>query len=148
MFETIEKLLREHGPLKIEGDNRALQVAVVTLLVGAGMSNDNFRQEELEKAVELVESEFNLKDSEAGELLEVVRVMGMDSEKHTQLMTFVRENLTEDQRIRLLSMVWQIVVADGQVDDSESRFAAKVRSELGLTLEQAMLAQRLASAPK
>jgi uncharacterized tellurite resistance protein B-like protein len=145
MFKDLDEMLKEQAPLHLEREQRSLQVAVVAFLVEACMSNQQFRDEELQKAVDLTTTEFGLANGEAGHLLEIVRVLRVEEDKATKLLGLVRDRLSEDQRIRLLSMVWKIVLADGIVDQLESEFAAKFRKELGLSMEQAVLAQQLAS---
>lgn len=146
MFKDLDEMLKTQAPLQVDGDQDSLKVAVVAFLVEACMSNQQFRDEELQKAVDLTTTEFGLASGEAGHLLEIVRVLRMETDKATKLLELVRDRLSEDQRIKLLSMVWKIVLADGVVDQLESEFAAKFRRDLGLSMEQAVLAQQLANA--
>lgn len=57
----------------------------------------------------------------------------------------VRTHFTLDQRIKLMSLIWRVLIADGKADSVEATFAASLRKKLDLSLEQALRAQQLAA---
>jgi uncharacterized tellurite resistance protein B-like protein len=145
MYNRLRDLLMSESPLDQLESFREIQVAAITLLVEAGLSNGAYGDSELGRAVDFSKSEFCLSDAESGELLEIVRVLRFNPNKTDDLMEVLKKNLSKDQLIQLLSVVWKILLADGKIDAPESEYAAKVRKKLGLTMEQAVLAQQLAN---
>jgi uncharacterized tellurite resistance protein B-like protein len=145
MYTRLKDLIAADSPLDPFESAREVQVAAITLMVEAGLSNGTYLDSELGRAVDFSRSEFCLTDAEAGELLEIVRILRFNPAKVDDLIVLLRQNLKTDQLIQLLSVVWKILLADGKIDSQESEYAASVRRKLGLTMEQAVLAQQMAS---
>ena len=145
MYTLLKDLIASDSSLEQFESNREVQVAAITLLVEAGLSNGSYGDSELGRAVDFSKSEFCLTDAETGELLEIIRILRFDHDKFDGLLAVLKQRLSKDQLIQLLSVVWKILLADGKIDASESEFAATVRRKLGLTLEQAVRAQQMAN---
>jgi uncharacterized tellurite resistance protein B-like protein len=145
MYTRLKDLIASDSPLEQFESNREIQVAAITLLVEAGLSNGRYGDSELGRAVDFSRSEFCLTDAESGDLLEIVRVLRFNPGKIDDLLALLKQNLNTDQLIQLLSVVWKILLADGKIDGPESEYAAGVRRKLGLTMEQAVLAQQMAN---
>jgi uncharacterized tellurite resistance protein B-like protein len=144
MYTKLKELLETNSSLTEFECDREIQIAAITILVDVGISNGKYTDVELGRAVDFSKSEFCLTDVEAGELLEIVRVLRTESEKVDKLIYLLRDSLTKEQTIKLLSIVWKIILADGHIDAMESEYAASIRRKLGLSLEQAVLAQQMA----
>lgn len=145
MYNRLKDLLASDSPLDHFESHREVQVAAITLMVEAGLSSGAYDGFELGRAVDFSRSEFCLTDAESGELLEIVRILRFNPGKIDDLLVLLKQNLNTDQLIQLLSVVWKILLADGKIDALESEYAATVRKKLGLTMEQAVLAQQMAN---
>jgi uncharacterized tellurite resistance protein B-like protein len=146
MFNRIKDLIRLEGPLANDMmNNNELRIAVVTLLVAAGLSTSEFDNSDLDRAVEFSKNEFEFSDREATQLLEIVHLLQADGVKNDALWNGLRSTLSTDQRVNLLSTVWKILLCDGRIERSESEFAVTARKKLDLSMEQAVLAQQIAS---
>jgi uncharacterized tellurite resistance protein B-like protein len=145
MYTRLKDLIAADSPLDRFESNREIQIAAITLMVEASLSNGAYGDFELGRAVDFSRSEFCLTDAETGELLEIIKILRLNPEKTDDLLALLKQNLNTDQLIQLLSVVWKILLADGKIDGQESEYAASVRRKLGLTMEQAILAQQMAN---
>lgn len=118
-----------------------LQVAIVATLLEAGHANGNFRPEELMKLSAGIFSHLGLADAEIGHLIEVSEILRQDDVKRDRLLAEVGEHFSPAQRQAILSIVWRILIIDGQVDADEAQVAVKIRKALNLSLEAAVAAR-------
>jgi len=144
MYSKLRDLIASDSPLDQFESDREVQIAAITLLVEAGLSNSAYAGFELGRAVDFTKSEFCLTDAEAGDLLEIVRILRTNPKRSDTIIELLKEKLNTDQLIQLLSVVWKVLLADGKIDSLESEYAVNLRKSLGLTMEQAVLAQQLA----
>ena len=86
----------------------------------ARASYDRFEAAEEAKIVELLMARFELDDGAAESLIETARERVDHS---TQLFGFTRvvnDRFSQDERIELMEMLWQVAYADGRLDDYEA----------------------------
>ena len=101
-------------------DKDELQVAAAALMVESALMDDRFEAAEEAKIVELLMARFELDDGAAESLIETARERVDHS---TQLFGFTRvvnDRFSQDERIELMEMLWQVAYADGRLDDYEA----------------------------
>jgi len=101
-------------------DKDELQVAAAALMVESALMDDRFEAAERTKIIELLKTRFDLDDAAAESLIETAceRV-----DHSTQLFGFTRvvnDRFSAEERIELMEMLWQVVYADGRLDDYEA----------------------------
>lgn len=149
MFKNLDDYVRQGVPLAIDECDQALnsreaQVAVVAVLVAAAHSNSEFNAEELSRLMGTVFREFELRETDGAELLELAEFMLRDQGRLRKFLELLSSKLPSGQCEYLMALVWKVLIADGRLDKCEAVFAAEVRRALGLTLEQGVRAQQLA----
>jgi uncharacterized tellurite resistance protein B-like protein len=147
MFKNLEDFLSGKASLETDASgqptSKELQVATVTLLAEAARSSGQISAAELSKTLGSLFREFGLSDHDGAELLEISDFVTKEKGRVEQFIAALNKNFDVDQRQKVLSLVWRVLTADGEVDKYEGRFAADLRKSLNLTLEQAMRAQEL-----
>lgn len=124
---------------------RDVRVATVALLLVLAHADKEFDANESREIVGAMCRHFNImEDQEVGELMEIADYVRKDPKKLDTFTQVVKDNFNQEQKILLLGMVWRVIKADGLVSKLEAVFARELRGKLGLTLEQAVLAQRQA----
>lgn len=127
--EMIDRLLRilNGGGVLTEGrvaDD--LKAAVAALLVEAARMDDTFEEAERRKIEDLLAERFSLTGEAARRL-----VLNSDSaaNKTTQLFPFTSlavKRLDEDERIRVIEMLWDVAYADGVLDPQEDMLVRRI----------------------
>lgn len=114
--------------------------AMVAVLVSAAKSDDSFSDDERNQIRELVATKLSVSRAQVESFISAAD----SSATLDQALAELRASLNETQRQQLLACVWSIIGSDYVARAGESKFAAKLRVDLGLTLEQALQAGKIA----
>ncbi|MBX7136382.1 MAG: TerB family tellurite resistance protein [Oligoflexia bacterium] len=146
MFENYREFFNGLAPLKIDesASERDIQVSICVLLAGLAHTDKNFAANELNSMIVQLFSEFGLSETDSAELVELSQFLLKDGSRINQYVEKLRAGLNEDQRQIIMAMVWRLAIADGKIDQVESAYAAKLRADLGLSMEQAVRARKMA----
>ena len=126
-----------------------LRLATAALLVHAAAIDGNMSDAERDKLRSLLQQRFELDDAAAGELIEQAAVA---DEKAVDLYHFTRllnGSLDENERLRLIEMMWTIAYADGAASEFEDNLIWRVADLLGVSsTERIALRHRVAAAER
>ena len=131
------------------GDFRAdeLQLAAAALLVHAAVIDGNTAQDELEKLKVLLQERFALSESEADRLIEEGKTRERDAVYLYRFTSVLCRELDQDGRKRIVEMLWEMVMADGELHEFEDNLVWRVAELLGvsardrITLKKAVAAR-------
>jgi uncharacterized tellurite resistance protein B-like protein len=135
LLEKLKRLLTtDDEPVAI--DEADARQAVAALLVHASRIDDAIDPAEVAARDRLLREKFDLQEGEIAEL-----VMGAESaaSEATDLFRFtraVKDTYDREHRGRILEMLWEIVLADGEVDAAESHLIWRVSGLLGFTTRE------------
>lgn len=119
-----------------------LRIATCALFLEMANIDDEFTEEERDSILALLESEYGL-DSEHA--LELARRAMSELEGSVDLWQFtnlINENYTEEEKLRVVELLWRIVYADGKLDAHEDSLVHKLAKLLRLTHKQ-LIAEKL-----
>jgi uncharacterized tellurite resistance protein B-like protein len=110
-----------------------LQVATAALLVSAAHEDGAFDAAERTTILDLLERQFGLSRDDAASLMrdaerEADRSVGLH-----RYVTLLNQNLTAEERVRVIEMLWEVVYADGRLDDYEANLMRRVGGLLGVS---------------
>jgi len=103
-----------------------LRTATAVLLMSVAKSDLELEQSELDRMALLLGEHFSLPEDEARTLVELAE---RRAEEVVSLQTFTRqlhEQLSDEEKRRVVEMIWRVVIADGEVDRHEASLANKV----------------------
>ena len=113
-----------------------MMVAVgVVLLETAGKDND-YAPEETGSIIRHMAGEFGLEHAAVVELLKAGDEIRRNPSSLDEIFRTLNEEFTNEQRIKILSMCWQVIEADGKVEKSEERYSVQLQNRLRLTEEE------------
>ncbi len=121
---------------------RDLQIGVAAVLLELSGRDDDYAPEEVGTILRTLTAQFEI-EKEA--MLEIVTLADRDRKNKEQLSECIRninDSYNDSQKITILSLLWQVLIADGKVDKAESRYIEQMRNRLRLTeaqLEQGKL---------
>ena len=115
---------QDHGPGTHSHEEH--QIAAAALLIEAARADAIDHDDEYHTITRLIGEKFELSDAETKSLIEAA------SERQThavELHAFthqIKTKFSEEERIHLIEMLWEVVYADGHLDDYEANLLRRV----------------------
>lgn len=119
-----------------------LRVATCALFLEIANIDDEFSNDERDRILDIIQSEYALSQEHA---LELARRAMSELEGSIDLWRFttlINDNYTEDEKLRVVELLWRVVYADGKLDKHEDYLVHKLAKLLRLTHKQ-MIAAKL-----
>lgn len=113
-----------------------LRIATCALFLEIANIDDEFSEEERDSILSIIRSEYDLSEEHALELARraMAELKGsVDLWKFTNL---INENYTDEEKLRVVELLWRVVYADGKLDKHEDYLAHKLASLLRLSNKQ------------
>lgn len=110
-----------------------LRQAAGALLITAGGIDGRFETKEERKVKALLQKRFDLEPDEVRELFEDSVERERDAVDLYRFTSVLCRELDQDGRTRVVEMLWEVVLADGQVDEFESNLVWRVAELIGVS---------------
>lgn len=114
-------------------DTQNLRVATAALLVHAAFADDDYSAAEHEKLRQVLQQKFGLEDSDVHNLIESAQHEFSDAVDLYGFVRVINENFDNEGRQEIVKQLWEIILADGRVDNYEDSLIRKVCSLLGVS---------------
>lgn len=148
MFDRLMALFVERDGAA-EGARAAadeLQVAAAALLVVAATVDDSFDETERAVIVDALTQHFRLAPVEVESLLEQAERRAGESNQLYGFTRVIKDRLSYDERLRLMEMLWEVILADGRIDDLEASLMRRVAGLIFVDDRDSGLARQRAQA--
>lgn len=129
MLERIRKFLKNDG----NGDNDAgdpqkdeLQLAVAGLLVEAARQDGDFDEAERATIARLLQEKLALNAEETNALIELADAKADEVLDLWSFARVVKNRFDHEERIGMIEMLWEVVYADGVLDDYEANLMRRM----------------------
>ncbi len=122
------------------------KIAAAALLVHAACVDDSYDEVERRRILALLGSRLSLSRDEAKTLMEAAE---SKVENAAQILGFtraVKDNFSYDERIELVEMLWEVVLADGHLDAHEAQLMRRIGGLIYVTDRDRGLARQRAAA--
>jgi uncharacterized tellurite resistance protein B-like protein len=130
-----------------EFDDDDYRVAYAALLVHAASIDGNLSMAEREKLDALLKQRFDLDDAEAGRLIAQATVADQEAVDLYRFTRLLDQALDENQRLRMIEMMWEVAYSDGRITEFENNLIWRVADLLGVPArERIALRQRVEAA--
>ena len=106
-------------------------VAACALLLEIAHADEVFQPEERERIVRHIRNEMGVGDSDIQNVLTLAEAQRRDSVDLYHFTRLVAENLSREERLKLVEAIWGVVYADGSLTESESHLARRIAELLG-----------------
>lgn len=127
MFDKIKAFLTGEDAPKKNGRFDEVQIAVVALLVRTASTADTqFDENERATIARMVAAHFDLTTDEVANLIEMAtrdEAKTLDLHRWTKA---IKNNYDETARIDLIEKMWEVVYADGVLDDYEANLLRRI----------------------
>ena len=141
LLDKAKEFLQKRHPLEQDRTGAKadleLQAATTILLIEAAYGDTEYVWREHRTIVKGLEREFGLGKREILELLGRANEIRPPVVKLADVTDVIRDRFTEEQRKEVLRLVWQVIEADGAVEEWEEVFADHIGEAVGLSGEDA-----------
>lgn len=127
MLDVLKSFISE--PRKISEaspQEPTVQSAAAALLVEAAMADGTFDEKERAQVKDVLVHLFSLPEESLDGIIADAEDTVAQSNQLYGFATTVKDNLDYDGRVELMQMLWEVVYADGQLDDFEANLVRRV----------------------
>ena len=144
----IEMLFRSVEVETTEVDReRLLQIATATLLLEVINADFEVQQSEMDKLQDLLGSQFQLGSEELAQLLVEAKLEADHMVSLQHITRQLNEQFSEQEKTRVIEMMWEMVFADGNLDHYEEHLIRQVAELLYLPHSAFIKARHKAEPP-
>lgn len=148
MIEKIRKFLGDSGESQHEGrQNHDVRIAVCALLLEMANIDGEFSDSERDAILRTLKEEYELDDGMAQEIMEAAAGELSESLDLWTFTNLINQNFSEDEKIKVVEMLWKVLYADGILDKHEDYLVRKLNRLLRLNLRKLVQAKQGAKDP-
>jgi uncharacterized tellurite resistance protein B-like protein len=103
-----------------------LRLATAVLMVDVARADHVFDETELDSVLKLMQENFDLAPRRAAELVEEAEAVAEDLVSVQHFTRRLHENLDEEEKARIVELLWQVAYADGRLDRYENSLVLKI----------------------
>jgi uncharacterized tellurite resistance protein B-like protein len=136
MFERFRKFLSdvaEGSKHPAHFDHNDYRLAAAALMVHTAEIDGNMAEAERRKLHDLLQRRFELSEAETQVLISEATEAEHEAIDLYHFTTVLNRSLTENDRLRIVQMMWEIIYADGRVSEFESNLIWRAADLLGIS---------------
>ena len=125
MFDKLKSIFDK----KIEEENEqfdTVQIAISTLMIQTAVYDGVFDEQEKSEILELIKKYFELTEDQKLSLFKIAMKVNDNSNDMQQFTRVLNTNLSEDEKLNIIEMLWKIIISDGYIDDYENALIRKI----------------------
>lgn len=149
MLELLKELLGEVGSGSKAADrfdHNDYRLAAAALLIHISMIDGETSPRERESLHAVLKREFSLDDETTDELIEAATAADREAVDLYSFTSLLNRSLNEEGRRRIVEMMWQIVFADGRMNEFEDNIVWRASDLLGVSARDRVELRRTVSA--
>ena len=146
MLDKLKTMFNEPVVETAAPQSDELHIAAAALLVRAAQIDGVMGASEEKLLARLVGPHFGLQPDAANQLINEAKQAADNASDLFQFTSRINKHFSEAHKIMLVELLWQIVLADGVVDDFEANLMRRVAGLIYITDQQAGQARKKAEA--
>lgn len=116
----------------------ALRMATAVLMIDVARADHVFEDAEFDRVLELAQTHFDLSPEQAAELVNEADGEAEDLVSLYEFTQLLHHNLDEEEKARIVGLLWQIAYADGRLDKYEDSLVLKISDLLHVSRGRVM----------
>lgn len=126
-LQVVESISVATVPESDGADREAtLRLATAVLMIDVARADHVFEESEFDSMLQLIESHFELSPEQAAELVNAAGDKADDMVSLFEFTQLLHKHLDEQEKARIVSLLWQVAYADGQLDKYEDALVLKI----------------------
>ena len=109
-----------------EDREAALRMATAVLMIDVARADHVFEESEFESVLNLIESHFGLTPEDTAELVNEAGAKADDLVSLHEFTQLLHKHLNEDEKARIVELLWKVAYADGRLDKYEDSLVLKI----------------------
>lgn len=128
LFAQVVETISSTSSASVSADDReaALRMATAVLMLDVARADYVFEESEFDQVLKLIELHFGLAPEEAAELINMADDKAENLTSLHEFTHLLHQHLSEDEKARIVSLLWQIAYADGRLDKYEDSLVLKI----------------------
>jgi len=126
----------QNGPAGKEESVHDIRIATCALLLEMSQIDGEFSESERESIISAIKKEYEVDDEYVTEIIETADKELKGSPDLWQFTNLINHNYTEEEKIKIIEMIWHIAYTDGRLDKHEDFLVHKLANLLRLTHRQ------------
>jgi uncharacterized tellurite resistance protein B-like protein len=131
MLESLRKLLLGGEAELARHDER--EIAAAALLISAAAEDGSYDPVERDTILALLERSFDLSTEDAAALMEIAGKQAEGAVGLHRFVTILNRALEPTDKLKLIEMLWEVIYADGRLDDYEANLMRRLGGLLGVS---------------
>lgn len=122
-------------------NQRKLQIAACALLMEIANADDEFKDRERNRIIDLMQKQFDLTEDE---VVNIISKSEEEIDKSVSLYEFtdvLNKNLDNDEKYQILKYLWHIAYSDGNLDSYEDHYIKKISNNLHIYNQERIAAK-------
>lgn len=115
-----------------------LRMATAVLMIDVARADHVFSEDELNDVLKLIEKHFGLDAEDAAQLFNAANERAEDLTSLHEFTQLLHNNLDENEKAAIVSLLWRIAYADGELDKFEDSLVLKISDLLHVTRARVM----------
>jgi len=107
-----------------------LKVATCVILIEAATADLEFSDKELNAIVDMLKARFEMNDEQASELINKSTELRRNTTGIWNFTNIINNNLNNEEKYKLLELIWEVIYSDGKLDKFENYMAHKLQNLL------------------
>ena len=136
MVETISS--SQNTSVSQEDRDAAIRMATAVLMIDVARADHVFEDSEFDRVLKLIQIHFDLSPERAAELLNSADEKAEDLVSLHDFTQLLHHNLDEQEKARVIGLLWEIAYADGQLDKYEDSLVLKISDLLHVSRGRVM----------
>ena len=138
LFAQVIERLSVTDAVTVEDRESALRLATAVLMIDVARADHVFDESEFDTVLQLVEAHFGLSAEQSAELVVDASARAEDLVDIHEFTKLLHDYLTEDEKVQIVSLLWQIAYADGRLDKYEDSLVLKISDLLHVSRGRVM----------
>ncbi len=144
MFKKIvDKIVSGISASPAEGEStevreHALRLATAVLMIDVARADHSFDEDEFDRILELIGQHFDLDAEDTADLVVAAHERSKEAVSAYEFTQLLHDNLDESEKARIVSLLWQVAYADGELDKYENSFVLKISDLLHVSRARVM----------
>jgi uncharacterized tellurite resistance protein B-like protein len=126
MIRLLKALFADSPQQSEESSNHNVRLAAAALLVETARADFTASDVELSKLTQLLTTALKLEPAEVTELVNAAREQVEDATSLYEFTKVINESCTLDRKLQLISAMWAVAYADGDIDKYEEHLIRNV----------------------
>jgi len=120
----------------VQKTDHDIRVATCALFVEIARIDEKFTQEEMETIISILKEKYNLSQEHADALIAEAEKELKESVDLWQFARLINENYSNEEKVKIIETLWQIVYVDGKMNRYEHYLMNKLKKLLRLSHDQ------------